>query len=118
MNHRKFNGSVREVSEIGLGTWQLGGAEWGDVPDNQAIATLSAAADAGVTFIDNNVCLTRLDFQTIELQVFRIEFFPQRLQLALMLLIKLLEFPLCLFKLRLRAALLTALRGSLSGLAH
>ena len=40
------------VSEIGIGTWQLGGTEWGDVTDDQAVGTLAAAADAGVTFID------------------------------------------------------------------
>lgn len=41
-----------DVSEVGLGTWQLGGTEWGDVPDDQAMQTLAAAADAGVTFLD------------------------------------------------------------------
>jgi aryl-alcohol dehydrogenase-like predicted oxidoreductase len=40
------------VSEIGLGTWQLGGTEWGELSDDQALDTLRAAADAGVTFID------------------------------------------------------------------
>ena len=41
-----------EVSEVGLGTWQLGGTEWGDVSDQQALETLAAAADAGITFLD------------------------------------------------------------------
>ena len=52
MKMRVFNGTRTEVSEIGLGTWQLGGTEWGDVTDEQALRTLHAAADAGVTFID------------------------------------------------------------------
>ncbi|MEX2672028.1 MAG: aldo/keto reductase [Phycisphaeraceae bacterium] len=52
MNQRTFNASEERVSEIGLGTWQLGGAEWGNVPEEEALATLHAAADAGVTFID------------------------------------------------------------------
>lgn len=52
MKTRRFGPAGREVSEIGIGTWQLGGAEWGDVPEQQALATLAAAADAGVTFID------------------------------------------------------------------
>ena len=52
MNHREFFSLERNVSEVGLGTWQLGGAEWGDVPENQAIETLQAAAESGVTFID------------------------------------------------------------------
>jgi aryl-alcohol dehydrogenase-like predicted oxidoreductase len=40
-----------EVSEVGLGTWQLGG-DWGEVSDEQARAVLHAALDAGVTFLD------------------------------------------------------------------
>ena len=41
----------RTVSVIGLGTWQLG-ADWGEVADADALATLEAAAQAGVTFLD------------------------------------------------------------------
>lgn len=41
----------REVSEIGLGTWQLG-ADWGDVDEDRSHAILTTAADAGVTFFD------------------------------------------------------------------
>ncbi|MFO0454748.1 MAG: aldo/keto reductase, partial [Planctomycetota bacterium] len=52
MHTRIFPATGQAVSEIGLGTWQLGGTEWGDVTDDQAIETLSAAADAGVTFLD------------------------------------------------------------------
>ncbi len=52
MNTRPFGSSGVEVSEIGLGTWQLGGTEWGSVSDQQALDTLRAAADAGVTFLD------------------------------------------------------------------
>lgn len=52
MRTRIFPATGQAVSEIGLGTWQLGGTEWGDVTDDQAIETLSAAADAGVTFLD------------------------------------------------------------------
>jgi aryl-alcohol dehydrogenase-like predicted oxidoreductase len=39
------------VSVVGLGTWQLG-ADWGEVPDADALAVLDAAAGAGVTFLD------------------------------------------------------------------
>lgn len=52
MQQRLFAATGRNVSEVGLGTWQLGGTEWGDVSDEQAIETLAAAADAGVTFLD------------------------------------------------------------------
>ncbi len=52
MQTRTFPALGREVSEIGIGTWQLGGTEWGEVSDDEALATLTAAAEAGVTFID------------------------------------------------------------------
>jgi len=41
----------RQVSAIGLGTWQLG-ADWGDVTERDAHAVLDAALEAGVTFFD------------------------------------------------------------------
>src|ERR1700730_2570881 len=34
-----------------MGAWQLG-ADWGDVDEDRALATLRAAVDAGVTLID------------------------------------------------------------------
>lgn len=49
---RVFPASGQKVSEVGLGTWQLGGAEWGGLAEDEALATLRAAADAGVTFFD------------------------------------------------------------------
>jgi aryl-alcohol dehydrogenase-like predicted oxidoreductase len=52
MHHRTFNHTGVTVSEIGLGCWQLGGGDWGDVADDQAFAILSAAVDSGVTFLD------------------------------------------------------------------
>ncbi|MDX1564561.1 MAG: aldo/keto reductase [Phycisphaeraceae bacterium] len=52
MKQRTFGHDGPPVSEIGIGTWQLGGAEWGDVPEDDALATLNGAADAGVNFID------------------------------------------------------------------
>ncbi|MDH6180218.1 aryl-alcohol dehydrogenase-like predicted oxidoreductase [Microbacteriaceae bacterium SG_E_30_P1] len=41
----------RDVSAIGLGTWQLG-ADWGDVSEADARAILDASAEAGVTIFD------------------------------------------------------------------
>jgi aryl-alcohol dehydrogenase-like predicted oxidoreductase len=41
----------RDAGVMGLGTWQLG-ADWGDVSEAEAHATLEAAVDAGVTFFD------------------------------------------------------------------
>jgi aryl-alcohol dehydrogenase-like predicted oxidoreductase len=51
MKTRLFGKTGRTVSEVGLGTWQIGG-NWGDVSDATALATLRAAYDAGVTFFD------------------------------------------------------------------
>ena len=51
MKSRTFGRTGRTVSEVGLGTWQLG-AGWGEVTDDTALATLKAAHDAGVTLFD------------------------------------------------------------------
>ena len=52
MKTRLFHSNQSQVSEVGIGTWQLGGAEWGDVTEQQAFDTLNAAAEAGTYFID------------------------------------------------------------------
>ena len=51
MQTRTIPRLARDVSVVGLGTWQLG-ADWGDVAPEDARATLEAAHDAGVTFYD------------------------------------------------------------------
>ncbi|HVS53979.1 MAG TPA: aldo/keto reductase [Opitutaceae bacterium] len=51
MKTRIFGRTGRAVGEVGLGTWQLG-ANWGDVTDATAMATLRAAWDAGTTLFD------------------------------------------------------------------
>lgn len=53
MKNRIFAGPPSvSVSEIGLGCWQLGGADWGAVDDDVALAILRTAVDAGINFID------------------------------------------------------------------
>ena len=52
MNHRKLNHPPASVSEIGLGCWQLGGAEWGAIDEEKAMAILKQAFDSGITFFD------------------------------------------------------------------
>jgi aryl-alcohol dehydrogenase-like predicted oxidoreductase len=52
MKTRPFGSAPFNVSEIGLGCWQLGGSDWGAVDDGAALAILGAAADAGVDFFD------------------------------------------------------------------
>jgi len=51
MNSRIFGKTGRLVSEVGLGTWQIGG-NWGEVSDETALSTLRAAYDAGTNFFD------------------------------------------------------------------
>ena len=51
MEHRTLGRTDREVSVVGLGTWQLG-ADWGEVSSDDARAVLEAAVEAGVTFLD------------------------------------------------------------------
>lgn len=52
MKQRTLGKTGRMVSEIGLGTWQLG-AKWGEPFDQaEAMGILQAACDSGITFID------------------------------------------------------------------
>ncbi|CAN5749365.1 aldo/keto reductase [soil metagenome] len=50
MNYRSFKGN--QLSEVGLGTWQLGSADWGNVDEALAMEILQAFVDAGGNFID------------------------------------------------------------------
>src|SRR5829696_7355730 len=52
MEQRALGRTGRKVSVVGLGAWQLGG-DWGQVEEDDALATLTAAVDAGVTFVDS-----------------------------------------------------------------
>lgn len=52
MKFRTFPQPPVPVSEIGLGCWQLGGADWGAIDEARANGILRAAVDAGITFFD------------------------------------------------------------------
>lgn len=52
MQQRKFGKTGITVSEIGMGTWELGGREWGDISEEDSIDLLKYAHDKGVTFYD------------------------------------------------------------------
>jgi aryl-alcohol dehydrogenase-like predicted oxidoreductase len=52
MRTRQFGTTGRQVSEIGFGTWGIGGAQWDEVDDKEAIGALQEALDSGVTFLD------------------------------------------------------------------
>jgi aryl-alcohol dehydrogenase-like predicted oxidoreductase len=51
MEQRTLGRTGRDVSVVGLGTWQLG-ADWGSVSESDARAVLDASVEAGVTFFD------------------------------------------------------------------
>ncbi len=51
MNRRELGSTGFEVTEIGLGTWEIG-SDWGAVPEADARAVLEAALDAGIDFLD------------------------------------------------------------------
>lgn len=53
MKKRLFGSTGVKVSEVGLGCWQLGGNDWGDIDEGRALEILNAAYDAGVTFFDS-----------------------------------------------------------------
>jgi aryl-alcohol dehydrogenase-like predicted oxidoreductase len=51
MHYRVLGKTGYIVSEIGYGAWSLG-ADWGDVTEDDALATLASLPDAGIDFID------------------------------------------------------------------
>jgi aryl-alcohol dehydrogenase-like predicted oxidoreductase len=51
MRYRAFGAESFNVSEIGLGTWQLG-ADWGDVEESAAQEVLETAVEYGINFFD------------------------------------------------------------------
>ncbi len=54
MKQRILGKTGREVSEIGLGTWQLG-TKWGEpFNEEEAMKILETADQAGITFKDEN----------------------------------------------------------------
>ncbi|HEY8645359.1 MAG TPA: aldo/keto reductase [Gaiellaceae bacterium] len=51
MQSRRLGKTGRDVSEIGFGAWAIGGS-WGETNDEESLAAMHAAVDAGVTFFD------------------------------------------------------------------
>ena len=52
MNYREFGNTGKKVSELGLGTWQLG-TKWGDeFNEVEGLKILKAADESGINFID------------------------------------------------------------------
>jgi aryl-alcohol dehydrogenase-like predicted oxidoreductase len=50
MQYRSLKG--HQISEVGLGTWQLGSADWGNIDEENAFAILQEFVDKGGNFID------------------------------------------------------------------
>jgi aryl-alcohol dehydrogenase-like predicted oxidoreductase len=51
MQYRAFGRTGWQVSEIGFGAWQIGGA-WGAVDDGESVRTLLHAFEQGINFVD------------------------------------------------------------------
>jgi aryl-alcohol dehydrogenase-like predicted oxidoreductase len=51
MQYQQLGRTDLTVSRIGFGAWAIGG-DWGSVDDEQSMAAMHAAIDAGVNFID------------------------------------------------------------------
>ena len=54
MNNRPLGASGLEVSEIGFGTWGLGGTVYGPTSDRESIDALHKAHELGVSFYDTS----------------------------------------------------------------
>jgi aryl-alcohol dehydrogenase-like predicted oxidoreductase len=52
MRYVEIAGTAIRASTIGLGTWAIGGVEWGGPDDDAAIATIHRALELGITLID------------------------------------------------------------------
>ena len=52
METTKISGVPIASSRIGLGTWAMGGVQWGGTDDDESVRTIHAALDLGITLID------------------------------------------------------------------
>ncbi len=51
MNTNELGNTGWQVTEVGLGTWNIG-ADWGEVSDEQGLSAVRTALEEGVTFLD------------------------------------------------------------------
>src|SRR5262249_50797824 len=52
MEYTSIAGVTASTSRIGLGTWAMGGVQWGGTDDDESVRTIHAALDLGITLID------------------------------------------------------------------
>ncbi len=71
MKTRPFGRTGLKVSEIGFGTWAIGGDLWGKQDDNEARLGLRRAFDLGINFIDTAAVYGRGRSETLIGEVLR-----------------------------------------------
>lgn len=52
MEYTEIAGTGIRASRIGLGTWAIGGLEWGGADDDTSVATIHRALEQGITLLD------------------------------------------------------------------
>ncbi|RJS23310.1 general stress protein [Corallococcus sp. H22C18031201] len=52
MEYASILGISTPASRVGLGTWAMGGTQWGGTDDDESVRTIHAALDLGITLID------------------------------------------------------------------
>ena len=52
MEYTKIQDLPVEASRLGLGTWAMGGYQWGGTDDDESVRTIHAALDQGINLID------------------------------------------------------------------
>jgi len=52
MEHAQISGTNLRISRVGLGTWAIGGWMWGGSDEADAVRTIQAAFDHGITLVD------------------------------------------------------------------
>jgi aryl-alcohol dehydrogenase-like predicted oxidoreductase len=52
MQTRQFGKTDMQITPLGLGTWAIGGKDWGSQDDQESIHTIQRAIDLGINWID------------------------------------------------------------------
>src|SRR5215813_13149346 len=52
MEHCNIQGVPMAASRVGLGTWAMGGYQWGGADDEVSVRTIHAALDLGINLVD------------------------------------------------------------------